>query len=148
MIDHVTERDLNILAQVFYENAVIPMPMTSKPEIVEGLRGVFMVLGIPVNDGDAVLEIQLMPEFKVQKVPESIYPSGHFRRPALLTYRGIRVDLDDYLWGLYLRAGEDAEARRMLYSRAGSGGWDDVCRDCPKHRYEHGTDHFFISEEQ
>jgi hypothetical protein len=67
------------------------------------------------------------------------------------------VDQRDDLWALFeyldLHSGKhpsvDAVVRATLYDLAGSGGWDDVCRDCPKHRYEHRlADHPFISEEQ
>lgn len=78
-----------------------------------------------------------------------------YRRPWLLTYGGVRIDESEVLYGLYqtIVDSEDPEekkfAKMALRGAVGSGGWDDICRDCPDHRYEHkDKDHPFISEEQ
>lgn len=72
-----------------------------------------------------------------------------------MTYKGVRIDEDPFLWYLYETVVANVSqhkvglAKAALYDLAGSGGWDDICEYCPKHRYEHGgSDHYFISEEQ
>lgn len=49
----VTERDLNVAAQLAYESGIIRLPsMTDKPLVVEMLRTVLASLGVPVPDAE------------------------------------------------------------------------------------------------
>ncbi len=95
---------------------------------------------------------QLKIRYQTTLAPPTVAVSN---RPWLVTYSGVRVDNSEVLWTLYetiVKNENEHEvyfAKKALYGAAGSGGWDDVCRDCPKHRYEHaGVRHPFISEEQ
>ena len=50
---NLTETEVNILAQRFYDAAALTLPsMTDKPKIVAGLKAVFDIIGIVVSDED------------------------------------------------------------------------------------------------
>lgn len=123
-----------------------PVEYLAKLQAEAGKHGFHKDLRAWVDDNSGVARVLRAME------PVSAPP----RRPSLVTYRGIRVDTDPWLWMLYENVcnGDVAPDRaeqslKLLYQMAGAGGWDDICRDCPQNRYEHrNADHPFISEEQ
>lgn len=53
IVHRITATEVNRLAQTFYEVSALRMiPMTAKPDIVKGLRGVFEAMGIEVVEDE------------------------------------------------------------------------------------------------
>ena len=80
----ISETDLNVLAQVFYENkgpeVVVRRSMTAKEDITAGLRAVFETLGFEVVEGDRLaLEVRVPNIRIVSRLDEQFFDVEDYR---------------------------------------------------------------------